>query len=219
MATFDASSSNDPDGSISSYIWIINGVGLTGITVDVLLPSGVHSVSLTVIDDMGMSDTISNQITYGDVITVESLEATVSGTTVTLSWTDEASEEYRIYRSTSPITTVVGLTSMDEVPGWGELIPVQMNPEGTTSMKTWSEQAPVASTLYYVVTTVIDGNEVVWVLDGQNHVSVDASTAGDSAEESGGPSGILPMALTAILLLLGASAIGIALVERKRRWF
>ena len=151
MATFDASSSNDPDGSISSYIWIINGVGLTGITVDVLLPSGVHSVSLTVIDDMGMSDTISNQITYGDVITVESLEATVSGTTVTLSWTDEASEEYRIYRSTSPITTVVGLTSMDEVPGWGELIPVQMNPEGTTSMKTWSEQAPVASTLYYVV--------------------------------------------------------------------
>ena len=56
-------------------------------------------------------------------------------------------------------------------------------------------------------------------MDGQNHVSVDASTAGDSAEDSEGPSGILPMALTAILLLLGASAIGIALVERKRRWF
>ena len=75
--------------------------------------------------------------------------------------------------------------------------------------------------LYAVLrrTTVIDGNEVVWVLDGQNHVSVDASTAGDSAEDSEGPSGILPMALTAILLLLGASAIGIALVERKRRWF
>jgi len=219
MATFDASSSGDPDGSISSYIWIINGVGLTGETVDVLLPSGIHSVSLTVIDDMGMSDTISNQITYGDVITVQSLEATVSGATVTLSWTDDASEEYRIYRSTSPITTVVGLTSMDEAPGWGELTPVQMNPEGATSMKTWSEQAPVASTLYYVVTTVVDGNEVVWVLDGQNHVSVDASTAGESAEESGGSSDILPLVLTAMLFVLGASAIGIAMAERKRRGF
>ena len=166
-----------------------------------------------------MSDTISNQITYGDVITVQSLEATVSGATVTLSWTDDASEEYRIYRSTSPITTVVGLTSMDEAPGWGELTPVQMNPVGATSMKTWSEQAPVASTLYYVVTTVVDGNEVVWVLDGQNHVSVDASTAGESAEESGGSSDILPLVLTAMLFVLGASAIGIAMAERKRRGF
>ena len=86
-------------------------------------------------------------------------------------------------------------------------------------MKTWSEQAPVASTLYYVVTTVVDGNEVVWVLDGQNHVSVDASTAGESAEESGGSADILPLVLPAMLFVLGASAIGIAMAERKRRGF
>ena len=218
MATFDASSSSDPDGSISSYLWVVNGIGLSGKTVDVLLPSGIHSVSLTVIDDMGMSDTISNQITFGDIITVQSLEATISGSTVTLSWSGDASDEYRVYRSTSPITTVVGLTSMDEAPGWGELVPVQMNPEGTTSANTWSEQAPVATTLYYVVTTVVNGNEVVWVVDGQNHVSVDASMAGESAEDSGGASSILPLALMAMLFVIGASAIGIAMVERKRRW-
>ena len=137
---------------------------------------------------------------------------------MTLSWSGDASDEYRVFRSTSPITTVVGLTSMDEAPGWGELVPVQMNPEGTTSMNTWSELAPVATTLYYVVTTVVNGNEVVWVVDGQNHVSVDASMAGESAEESGEASSILPLALMAMLFVIGASAIGIAMVERKRRW-
>ncbi len=218
MATFDASSSSDPDGTISSYIWLINGVGLTGESVDVLLPSGTHSVSLTVIDDLGMSNTISNQVTYGDVVTVDSLEATISGSTVTLSWSSD-SEEFRIYRSTSPISTVVGLTSMDEVPGWGELTPIQMTPEGTTSLTTWSEEAPVSATLHYVVTTVVDGNEVVWVIDGLNHVSVDASMAGDSESESQDSIPVSSIAISAILFLLGAAAIGISMAERKRRGF
>ena len=217
MATFDASASIDPDGTISSYIWLINGVGLTGKTVDVLLPSGTHSVSLTVIDDMGMSNTISNQIMYGDVITVDSLEATVSGSTVTLSWMSDSSEEFRVYRSTSPISTVVGLTSMDETPGWGELTPIQMSPEGTTSLTTWSEEAPVSATLYYVVTTVVDGDEVVWVMDGLNHVSVDASMAGESESESQDSTPVASIAISAILFVLGAAAIGISMVERKRR--
>ncbi len=219
MATFDASSSSDPDGTVSSYLWMINGVGLTGKSVDVLLPSGTHSVSLTVIDDMGMSNTISNQIMYGDVITVDSLEATVSGSTVTLSWSSDSSEEFRVYRSTSPISTVVGLTSMDETPGWGELTPIQMSPEGTTSLTTWSEEAPVSTTLYYVVTTVVNGNEVVWVMDGLNHVSVDASMAGDSESESQDSTPVASIAISAILFILGAAAIGISMVERKRRGF
>ena len=219
MATFDASSSSDPDGTVSSYLWMINGIGLTGKSVDVLLPSGTHSVSLTVIDDMGMSNTISNQIMYGDVITVDSLEATVSGSTVTLSWSSDSSEEFRVYRSTSPISTVVGLTSMDETPGWGELTPSQMSPEGTTSLTTWSEEAPVSTTLYYVVTTVVNGNEVVWVMDGLNHVSVDASMAGDSESESQDSTPVASIAISAILFILGAAAIGISMVERKRRGF
>jgi len=219
MATFDASASSDPDGTISSYIWLINGVGLTGKSVDVLLPSGTHSVSLTVIDDMGMSNTISNQIMYGDVITVDSLEATISGSTVTLSWSSDSSEEFRVYRSTSPISTVVGLTSMDETPGWGELAPIQMSPEGTTSLTTWSEEAPVSTTLYYVVTTVVDDDEVVWVMDGLNHVSVDASMAGESESESQDSTPVASIAISAILFVLGAAAIGISMVERKRRGF
>jgi len=108
---------------------------------------------------------------------------------------------------------------MDEVPGWGELTPIQMTPEGTTSLTTWSEEAPVSATLHYVVTTVVDGNEVVWVIDGLNHVSVDASMAGDSESESQDSIPVSSIAISAILFLLGAAAIGISMAERKRRGF
>jgi len=108
---------------------------------------------------------------------------------------------------------------MDETPGWGELAPIQMSPEGTTSLTTWSEEAPVSTTLYYVVTTVVDGDEVVWVMDGLNHVSVDASIAGESESESQDSTPVASIAISAILFVLGAAAIGISMVERKRRGF
>jgi len=217
MASFDASGSSDPDGEIVIWFWTIDGVGLAGQSVDVLLAGGVHTVSLTVIDDMGGSDTIENEVIFGSVITVSSLSASLDGSTVRLSWTGSSSE-YSIYRSTSPITTVVGLTSMDATPAWGEPVPLDMEPVGVTSDTTWSETAPVASTLYYAVTTVIDGHEAVWIVDGENMVSVNATAAADSidTDPTGSPK-LLVIPVAALLLLLGAAAIGITLFESRRR--
>ena len=217
MASFDASGASDPDGEIVTWFWTIDGVGFTGQSVDVLLAAGVHTVSLTVIDDMGGSDTIENEVIFGPVITVSSLSASLDGSTVHLSWTGSSSE-YSVYRSTSPITTVVGLTSMDATPAWGEPVPIDMEPVGVTSDTTWSETAPVASMLYYAVTTVIDGYEVVWIVDGENMVSVNATAAASSidTDPTGSPK-LLVIPVAALLLLLGAAAIGITLFESRRR--
>ena len=217
MASFDASNSSDPDGEVVTWFWTINGVELAGQSIGVLLPGGVHTVSLTVIDDMGGSDTLENDIVFGSVIMVSSLSASLDGSTVHLAWSGSSSE-YRVYRSTSPITTVVGLTSMDAVPLWGEPVPLDMEPAGVTSDTTWSETAPVASVLYYAVTTVVDGNEVVWIVDGVNMVSVDATTAADSVDTdpTGSPK-LLAIPIAALLLLLGAAAIGLTLAESRRR--
>ncbi|MEC9264184.1 MAG: hypothetical protein VYD23_03685, partial [Candidatus Thermoplasmatota archaeon] len=176
-----------------------------------------HTVSLTVIDDMGGSDTIENDVIFGSVITVSSLSASLDGSTVHLSWTGSSSE-YNVYRLTSPITTVVGLTSMDATPAWGEPVPLDMEPVGVTSDTTWSETAPVATTLYYAVTTVIDGHEVVWIANGENMVSVNATAAADSidTDPTGSPK-LLAIPVAALLLLLGAAAIGITLFESRRR--
>jgi len=57
------------------------------------------------------------------------------------------------------------------------------------------------------------------VIDGLNHVSVDASMAGDSESESQDSIPVSSIAISAILFLLGAVAIGISMAERKRRGF
>jgi subtilisin family serine protease len=65
--SFDASTSNDPDGSISSYGWKF-GDGQTGTGVS---PShtygqaGTYTVELTVTDNSGKTDTETKQVTVG----------------------------------------------------------------------------------------------------------------------------------------------------------
>ena len=120
---------------------------MSGQVIDVLLPGGVHTVALTVIDDMGDSDTLEEEVVLGSANSVSELSASLGGSTVSLSW-GGSSPEYRVYRSTSPITTVVGLTALDSVPTWGDPVPLDMEPVGVTAETSWSETAPVATTLY-----------------------------------------------------------------------
>tara|TARA_Y100001936_G_C15689821_1_gene465405 strand:- start:208 stop:639 length:432 start_codon:yes stop_codon:yes gene_type:complete len=141
----------------------------------------------------------------------------MDGTDVSLSWTG-SSAEYRVYRSTSPITTVVGLTALDSTPAWGDPVPLDMEPVGTTANTQWSETAPVATTLYYAVTSLVDGVEVVWVVEGENMVSIDASSAADSVDtDPTGSTKLLVLPVSAIMVLLGAAAVAISLTEKKRR--
>ena len=61
--TLDASGSADPDGTITSYVWSMNGsvVG-TGVSPTVSLPIGTNVISLTITDDQGA--------TGDDVVTI-----------------------------------------------------------------------------------------------------------------------------------------------------
>lgn len=65
----NASNSHDTDGSIAYYLWSENGTTFTnGLTAQVDLPLGMHTITLTVIDNMGASGT--DEV----VITVSRLE-------------------------------------------------------------------------------------------------------------------------------------------------
>ena len=215
--SLDPSASLDPDGEVVAWFWSVNGIDLSGESIDVLLPGGVHTVSLMVIDDMGSSDTHERELVLGPVSMISDLDITLDGTEVSLSWTGSSSE-YRVYRSTSPISTVVGLTALDPAPAWGNPVPLDMEPVGTTSDSQWSETAPVATILYYAVTSTVDGVEVVWVVEGENMVSIDASSAADAVDtDPTGSTKLLVLPVSAIMVLLGAAAVAISVTETRRR--
>ena len=215
--SLDAGGAEDPDGEVVAWFWTVNGVSLSGESIDVILPGGVHTIVLTVIDNLGASDTHESELVLGPVSMVSDLSASLDGAEVRLSWTGSSSD-YRVYRSTSPITTVVGLTALDPVPEWGEPVPLDMEPVGITSGTQWSETAPVATTLYYAVTTTVDGFEVVWVVNGQNMVSVNATSAAGAVDtDPTGSTKVLVIPISVIMSLLGAAAIGISITESRRR--
>ncbi|MGD8321936.1 MAG: PKD domain-containing protein [Gemmatimonadota bacterium] len=62
--TLDGTGSSDPDGTIASYVWTEAGFEIaTGATPTVTLLVGTHTITLTVTDDGGLSDTDQVQIT------------------------------------------------------------------------------------------------------------------------------------------------------------
>ena len=215
--TFDATGSYDMDGEVSSYLWTIDGVEVSGSTVDVIMGPGPHSISLTVTDNMQEIQSYTSTIVYGEPQTALSLVATLEGDQVSLVWAG-SSDQYRIYRSTTPISSVVGLTMFDEIPAWGEPIPTPLTHVGSTSYKEWSEPVPVATTLYYVVTSVVQDQEIVWIVDGQNHVSVDATPIGSSSQESvEQASPIISITISGLMATLGVLSLIFAVTEARRK--
>ena len=203
--------STDSDGEIIHHMWDVNGVSLTGEIVNVQLGAGSHSVMLTVVDDMGETSTSVSYITFGDVTTVSDLSATLSGSEVELSWEwTEGETNFRIYRSSSPFTSSGHGAN-------GEALVTDLEPVGETTELIWSETAPVASTLYYAVTTEVDSLEVLWLFETDNTASVDASKAPNSIDvQPTGSISSMSLPLTIIMLLIGLSSIGITLFGRRR---
>ncbi|MAO66447.1 MAG: hypothetical protein CL666_15760 [Balneola sp.] len=67
LVTLDGSNSYDPDeGDELSYSWEVNGEIVNGVTTNVGLPIGEHTVTLTVTDQDGLSDTDTATIIIED---------------------------------------------------------------------------------------------------------------------------------------------------------
>jgi outer membrane protein assembly factor BamB len=178
---------------------------------------GPHSISLTVVDDMQETQSSISTIVYDEPQTPQSLTATLQGDRVNLVWAGP-SDEYRIYRSTTPISSVVGLTMFDDMPVWGEPVPSPLIPIGSTTYQEWSEPVPVATTLYYVVTSVVNDQEIVWVVDGQNHVSVDAtSIASENLESTEEATPLASVIISGIMISLGVLSLIFAFFEARRK--
>ena len=209
--TLDASMSTDLDGDIIHHMWDVNGVSLTGEVVNVQLGAGSHSVMLTVVDDMGETGMSVSYITFGEVITVSGLSATLSGSEVELSWEwTEGETNFRIYRSSSPFTSSGHGAN-------GEALVTDLEAVGETTELSWSETAPVASNLYYAVTAEVGGLEVLWLFEMDNTASVDASEAPNSIDiEPTGSISAMSLPVTIIMLLIGLASIGITVFGRRR---
>ena len=209
--TLDASMSTDLDGDIIHHMWDVNGVSLTGEVVNVQLGAGSHSVMLTVVDDTGETGMSVSYITFGEVITVSGLSATLSGSEVELSWEwTEGETNFRIYRSSSPFTS----SGHDAN---GEALVTDLEAVGETTELSWSETAPVASNLYYAVTAEVGGLEILWLFEMDNTASVDASEAPNSIDiEPTGSISAMSLPVTIIMLLVGLASIGITVFGRRR---
>jgi PKD repeat protein len=102
--TFDGSASTDPDGSIVSYGWTFgDGASGTGSTPSHTYQSGgTYTATLTVTDNQNATGSATLTISVAAAPTVpaapSNLSASVgSGRTVTLHWTDNASNETGFY--------------------------------------------------------------------------------------------------------------------------
>ena len=99
--TFDASASTDSDGTIASYDWSFGATGATA--ANTFAASGTYTVSVTVTDNEGASNTSSQNVTVSDGTEPPAADITLSGTrastgrSVTLSWTGASGTDVDVY--------------------------------------------------------------------------------------------------------------------------
>ncbi len=105
--TFSSAGSSDPDGSIVSYSWAFGDGGIaTGASASHTYTSaGNYSAVLTVTDNSGATGTASVPVTVTSGVVVNApsnLTASGSGTTATLNWKDNSTNETGFYIERAP---------------------------------------------------------------------------------------------------------------------
>jgi len=110
--SFDASASNDPDGSISSYAWTFGDGGTgTGATPNhTYAAGGTYTVGLTVTDNQGATGFTSHGVTVtaggGGGITLTASGYKVKGVqNVDLAWSGASGTNVDVFRDSAKIST------------------------------------------------------------------------------------------------------------------
>jgi alpha-tubulin suppressor-like RCC1 family protein len=177
--SFDASGSNDPDGSVVGYAWDF-GDGTTSTETTASTPhtyqaQGTYTVTLTVTDDSGATDAVSRQ-----VVAEEEPPPPVGPT-----WRATASADAN---SNRPSLTVPGAVQVDD----RLLLVVSTNragtlttPAGWTLLGTVSDDTEVRSWLLTRVATAgLGGTNLTLTLDATSKASVVLVAYGGAAAPS-----------------------------------
>ncbi len=151
---FDAALSSDSDGTIVSWDWDFGGLGTaSGVTSNYSFPEGVHVVSLTVTDDRGGQDTITDTITaLGPPPAPTGLTVVDSGccTWADFSWDAVAgATQYEIYMdsaigciASNPSGTFAGSATSGSISGggmcWGSQYDVSIRAQANGQWGPWS---------------------------------------------------------------------------------
>ena len=102
---FDASASSDTDGTIASYSWSFGdgNIASTAIASNTYAANGSYSVSLTVTDDGGATNTTSQVVTVSDGTQPPPANITLSGSrasngrSITLNWSGATTTNVDVY--------------------------------------------------------------------------------------------------------------------------
>ncbi len=113
-ASFNASGSSDPDGSIVSYSWSF-GNGTTGsgvITSRTLTSAGTYNVTLTVTDNDGATNSTTQSVSVSEPVPSDDINLVVNGYKVRgrkqadLSWNGAETSNLEIYRDGNLVSIV-----------------------------------------------------------------------------------------------------------------
>ncbi|NVJ65206.1 MAG: S8 family serine peptidase [Gammaproteobacteria bacterium] len=99
--SFDGSGSSDSDGSIASYAWSFGGAGVTA--NNTFASAGTYSVTLTVTDNEGATDTSTQNVTVTDGSEPPAADITLTGfrskgnRQATINWTGATGTSVDVY--------------------------------------------------------------------------------------------------------------------------
>ncbi len=187
--TFDGSASSDLDGRVASFSWAwadVNGASGAGVGATFsFIPSGVASVTLIVMDDLGATATENQTLTPTAGPKVTELEASAESQTVALRWSYEGpNATFQIQRNGITIDTV--------------------------SVQEFSDMPLTAGQTTYTVRPVLEG---LALQDGASAtVAIEVTAEVEATSSSTSLTGSI---VGFFLLLIGVAAVGFIVLERR----